>query len=143
MFKKDIGLNLVIIFHFITIPFLIWLVYESKQSGNNTELMAFGISAIVMFIIGYGLFARVNPIRIISLIFTWLNIAMLGLQVLVGIPWVLLSGDAELDLFEASSTIFWLVISILIVKVLHSEKVKIQFTPNKAIKKDVELPPIK
>ena len=137
MFKKDIGLNLIIIFHFITVPLLIWLVYESKQSGNNSELMAFGISAIAMFLIGYGLLERVNAARIISLIFTWINVIIVGLQTFVGIPWVLFSSEMELDIFETITTIIALIISVLIVKTLQSESVKIQFTPNKAIKNDV------
>ena len=137
MFKKDIGLNLIIIFHFITVPLLIWLVYESKQSGNNSELMAFGISAIAMFLIGYGLLERVNAARIISLIFTWINVIIVGLQTFVGIPWVLFSSEMELDIFETLTTIIALIISVLIVKTLQSESVKIQFTPNKAIKNDV------
>ena len=137
MFKKDIGLNLVILFHFICTPLIIWFAYEAKLSGMDTEVIVLGGCAVLMLLIGDGRLERINIARVTARIITWFNVIIVGLQTFIGIPLILFSSEMELDLSEAIITIISFLISALIVRTLQSEGVKIQFTPNKEIKNDI------
>ncbi|MFT5351611.1 MAG: hypothetical protein ACI9MF_002434 [Gammaproteobacteria bacterium] len=130
--SSTIVLNIILIFN-LTLGLLIIIasIWMISTRDDDTVYFFSMFTGFVSFVLGCGIWFRIEIARKILLSLYWINLIILGLILAVGIPWSIFSDAREFSISTTGKSIVQLVLFIIVVKCLSAENIVKQFPANK------------